>query len=203
VAKVQGLGGRSEDRVVPPRCEPVLSCVERPGRPKGRLADETAEARIRQDVAPRRRGGGAGPDADHVLAPVRGESTCRVVEDRRGSRRCDGAPLVREGRFEERQLRWLLDAPVHPEPEGSVPRIEQDASARFEVSLLVALELIGREHEDAPVPIEPFFYVALREDAPERPRSLGDIRRGPLVDEDEVEADAARSEVALRGDRLS
>ena len=41
------------------------------------------------------------------------------------------------------------------------------------------------------------------EDAPQRPRAVGEVARGLLVDEDEVEAHAARSEVALRGDDLA
>src|SRR5690606_20802909 len=94
-----------QDRIVVPRCEPVLSSVFRPSRAQRAFADQTPEALVGQYVAPRRRSDGTGKDDIFVSAEA--TEAVFVIERRNGNgrRRALEGPWGDPGGLEERQVR--------------------------------------------------------------------------------------------------
>ena len=80
VAQVERLAGRVRDRIVRPRGDPIRLAVALPGEARPALRDQEPEARIRDDVDPRRRRRLAGMQVDHVLAAIRCEPAQAIGE---------------------------------------------------------------------------------------------------------------------------
>ena len=87
VTDVEGLAAGVADGVVGPGGQTELVGVLAPGAGQTALRDDGPELRVRQDVHPRRRRGLPGRGRDHVLAPIRGESSQPVEEDQIPARR--------------------------------------------------------------------------------------------------------------------
>ncbi len=94
VPQVHGFRRRVGHRVVPPRREPILRAVLRPGVAESRFRDQTAERGIGDHVDPRGRRSGLGPDTDHVFPAVGTEAAQPVEEPEVGARLERGRGLL-------------------------------------------------------------------------------------------------------------
>ncbi len=64
-------------------------------------------------------------------------------------------------------------------------------------------DLIGGDHEDAAVPIEPIAGFVQDEHTAQRSRVLGHVSRGLFVYQNEIETHAARSKETLGSERFA
>ena len=110
--------------------------------------------------------------------------------------------VVDERCLETRQFGRAVDDACEARDKRTVASIQNHPRARLDVTKLSSVNLVGRNDKDAAVPVDPRVSIVLRERTLKSPRAFRQISRSLFVDEDEIETDAARSKVTLRGERF-
>src|SRR5690606_15075181 len=153
VAQVEGLAAGVDQRIVVPRREPILVRVLEPGVGAAALADDGAEARVGDDVRPRRRSRLV-PVDDDVFARIAGEAAEVVVEEQLGRlaprlgvlgftyRRPAARHQGRDAALDRRAARQLFgQRAARADEDRPRDRLHQDA--------VLARDLARVAHEDA------------------------------------------------------
>src|SRR5437879_1675614 len=113
VTEVEGFSARIADGVIGPGSETELVGILAPSVGKAALGDDSSEVRVCQHVDPPRGRRLPVRGRDHVLAPIRSESSEAIEEDQIADRQsgcCWGLGTAGTGRSEQRN-RYFNNAP--------------------------------------------------------------------------------------------